>query len=132
MSSCTVPSMDDWLREAKCQKSASKIGMYLIHNGVVRESAKAMVHNEDETAKPVVGMEFSYNREKLETIIADAYGLPGIYYIRVWLNHGVLQVGEELMYVLVGGDIRPHTVQALEYLVGRIKNECVKETELWE
>ena len=33
------------------------------------------------------------------------------------------------MFVLIGGDIRPHVVEALQYLVGRIKNECVSETE---
>ena len=37
------PSMDEWLREAKADPSASKIGMYLTHNGVVRETAKAKV-----------------------------------------------------------------------------------------
>jgi len=34
------------------------------------------------------------------------------------------------MYGLIGGDIRPHVVDALQFLVGRIKNECVVETEL--
>ena len=34
------------------------------------------------------------------------------------------------MYVLIGGDIRPHVVEALQYLVGRIKSECVSETEI--
>ena len=27
------PSMDAWLAEAKAQENASKIGMYLTHNG---------------------------------------------------------------------------------------------------
>ena len=36
------------------------------------------------------------------------------------------------MYVLIGGDNRPHVIEALQYLVGRIKTECVKETELYE
>ena len=34
------------------------------------------------------------------------------------------------MYVFIGGDIRPHVVEALQYLVGRIKSECVSETEI--
>ena len=32
---------------------------------------------------------------------------------------------------LIGADIRPHAVRALETLVGRIKNECVSEQELY-
>ena len=43
MSKKTSPSMDSWLKEAKAHESAPKIGMYLTHNGIVRESAKAKV-----------------------------------------------------------------------------------------
>ena len=35
------------------------------------------------------------------------------------------------MLVLVGGDIRPHVIDALQSLVGEIKNECVREEELY-
>ena len=124
-----IPSMDQWLREAKAHESAPKIGMYLTHNGIVRQSAKAKVRYGEE-AKDVTGMIFSYDQEKVDAVLADARNLEGIYYIRVWLNEGELQVGDDIMYVLIGGDIRPRVVDALHYLVGRIKNECVVETEL--
>ena len=124
-----IPSMDAWLREAKAHESAPRIGMYLTHNGIVRQSAKAKVRY-GEDAKDVTGMIFSYDPEKVDAVLADAYKLEGIYYIRVWLNEGELQVGDDIMYVLIGGDIRPRVVDALNYLVGRIKNECVVETEL--
>ena len=124
-----IPSMDQWLREAKALESAPKIGMYLTHNGIVRQSAKAKVrHGED--APDVTGMVFSYDQEKVDAVLADARNLDGIYYIRVWLNEGQLQVGDDIMYVLIGGDIRPRVVDALNYIVGRIKNECVVEREL--
>lgn len=58
--------------------------------------------------------------------------MDGIYYLRVWLNEGTLTVGDDIMYVMVGGDIRPHVVDALQYLVGEIKSECVVETELYD
>lgn len=123
--------MDMWLKESKSHDSSEKVGMYLIHNGVVRETAKAKVRQGEKDTKPVRGMYFSYDKEKLDSIIESAYILDGIYYIRVWLNEGALNVGDDIMYVLVGGDIRPHVVYALEYLVGRIKNECVEETEIY-
>ena len=124
-----IPSMDQWLREAKAHESAPKIGMYLTHNGIVRQSAKAKVrHGED--APDVTGMVFTYDQSKVDAVLADARKLDGIYYIRVWLNEGQLQVGDDIMYVLIGGDIRPRVVDALNYIVGRIKNECVTETEL--
>ncbi len=33
------------------------------------------------------------------------------------------------VYVLIGGDIRPHVVDALQFLVEKIKSECVTEIE---
>ena len=124
-----IPSMDQWLKEAKAHESAPKIGMYLTHNGIVRQSAKAKVRY-GEDAKDVTGMIFSYDQAKVDAVLEDAKRLEGIYYIRIWLNEGELKVGDDIMYVLIGGDIRPRVVDALHYLVGRIKNECVVETEL--
>ena len=126
------PSMDAWLKEAKQDESAARIGMYLVHNGIVRRSAKAKVRQGAENTKPVTGLAFSYDKEKVDAAITETYQMNGIYYIRVWLNEGQLTVGDDIMYVLVGGDIRPHVVDALQALVGRIKSECVVETELYD
>ena len=126
----TVPSMDAWLKEAKAHESAPKCGMYLTHNGTVRQTAKAKVRYGEENTQNVTGMIFSYDQEKVDAAIADAYKMDGIYYIKVWLNHGQLTMGDDIMYVLIGGDIRPRVVDCLQYLVGRLKNECVTETEL--
>ena len=49
--------------------------------------------------------------------------------MRVWLNSGELTVGDDIMQVLIGGDIRPRVIDALQELVGTIKNECVSEIE---
>ena len=124
------PSIDQWLKEAKAHESAAKIGMYLTHNGTVRQTAKAKVRYGEENTKEVTGMLFSYDEEKVNAVITDTYKMEGIYYIKVWLNEGQLQVGDDIMFVLIGGDIRPRIIDALNYLVGRIKNECVVETEL--
>ena len=125
------PSMDAWLREAKTLPSASKIGMYLTHNGVVRSTSKGTVRHGNADVRQVTGMVFSYDAEKVAAAIADTYKLEGIYYIKVWLNEGTLDVGDDLMYILIGGDIRPRVVDGLQYLVGRLKNECVTERELY-
>ncbi|MBQ9148833.1 MAG: molybdenum cofactor biosynthesis protein MoaE [Oscillospiraceae bacterium] len=124
------PSIDAWLREAKAHESAPKIGMYLTHNGTVRQTAKAKARYGATDTQDVTGMLFSYDQEKVDAAIADAYKMEGIFYIRVWLNEGRLEMGDDIMYVLIGGDIRPRVVDALQYLVGRLKNECVVETEL--
>ena len=124
-----VPSMDAWLKEAKAHPDADKVGMYLTHNGVVRGTAKARVRAGAQDTPPVTGMTFSYDREKMEAVVAETLRMDGIYYVRAWLNEGELAVGEDIMFVLVGGDIRPHVIDALQHLVGRLKSECVSEVE---
>lgn len=122
--------MDAWLKEAKADESSKNIGMYLTHNGVVRQTAKAAVRQGATDTPPVTGMEFSYDPDKVAAAVKAAKAMEGIHYVRVWLNEGVLTVGDDLMYVLVGGDIRPHVIDALQTLVGTLKNECVTEREL--
>ena len=125
------PSIDAWLREAKAQPEAAQIGMYLTHNGVVRSTARSKVRNGDGNAHPVTGMQFSCDWEKAREAIAEARKMEGVYYVRVWVNEGLLQVGDDIMFVLIGADIRPHAVDALQTLVGRLKNECVTEREIF-
>lgn len=126
-----VPSMDAWLKEAKAAPEAGKIGMYLTHNGVVRQTPRVTVR-EGREAPAVQTMLFSYDADKVAEAVAEARAMPGIFYVRVWLNEGELDVGDDIMFVLVGGDIRPHVVDALQTLVGRIKSDCVCEREIAE
>lgn len=125
-----APSIDVWLREAKAAPEAKQCGMYLVHNGTVRQTARALVRQGAKGTAPVKGMRFDYDEEKLAQAIEAAKALPGIYCVRVWLNRGELELGDDIMLVLLGGDIRPHVVEALQFLVGRIKNECVLEQEI--
>ena len=123
------PSMDQWLKEAKAHESAKNIGMYLTHNGVVRQTSRATAR-EGKVDAPVTDMIFGYDPAKVEAVVADAYKMEGIHYVRVWLNEGELNVGDDIMYVLIGGDTRPHVVDCLQETVGARKNRCVTEQEL--
>ncbi len=123
------PSLDQWLREAKQDPAAADCGMYLVHNGVVRKTAKAQVRKGESGLPLVKSLFFSYDREKLDAAIRSANAMPGIGYVRVWLNEGELKVGDDIMTVLVGGDIRPRVIDALQSLVGEIKQNCVVEEE---
>ena len=126
-----APSVDAWLREAKAARDAGKIGMYLVHNGVVRETARAAVREGKADTAPVLGMSFSYDQGKVDAAVSEALTLPGISLVKVWLNRGELKTGDDIMLVLIGGDIRPHVTAALDFLVGRIKSECVIEKEVY-
>lgn len=125
----TPPSVDEWLKEAKAHPMAARSGMFLIHNGVVRETPKAQVRQGLDDGSVVKGMEFAYDAAKVEEMITLTHEKEGIFFVKVWLNEGQLEVGDDIMYVLIGGDIRPHVIDALQFLVGKIKNECVTEIE---
>jgi molybdopterin synthase catalytic subunit len=125
----TSPSIDEWLKEAKAERASLQEGMLLVHNGIVRETPKAKVRLGQDDGSSVKGMEFSYDSEKVDTAIAETYRMDGIFHVRVWLNEGQLELGDDIMYVLIGGDIRPHVIDALQFLVGKIKGECVTEIE---
>lgn len=123
------PSIDEWLGEAKADPVASEIGMFLVHNGVVRETPKAQVRQGLNDGSVVKSLEFSYDAGKVDQAVAEAKEMDGIIYVKAWLNEGRLKVGDDIMLVLIGGDIRPHVVDALQFLVERIKTECVTEIE---
>ena len=82
-------------------------------------------------ASDVQGMGSSFDAEKVKKAVGKSTQNAGIGYVRAWLNEGRLEVGDDIMLVLVGGDIRPHVIAALQELVGELKNYCVKEEELF-
>jgi molybdopterin synthase catalytic subunit len=123
------PSMDEWLKEAKMDPAALQEGMYLVHNGIVRQTPKAKVRQGLDDGSQVKGMTFAYDAAKVDAVIAETYKMDGVFHVRVWLNEGQLELGDDIMYVLIGGDIRPHVIDALQFLVGKIKSECVTEIE---
>ncbi len=129
----TAPSVDAWLREAKADHTAAECGMYLTHNGTVRATPKSEARGVETDGvapgKKVGGMLFTYDAAKVQAAIESTLAMPGIKYVRVWLADGQLAVGDDIMFVLIGGDIRPRVVDALQALVGTIKNECVSEIE---
>jgi molybdopterin synthase catalytic subunit len=125
-----LPSIDEWLKEAKNDPASFQEGMFLVHNGVVRQTPKAKVRKGIDDGSTVIGMEFTYDAAKVDSAIAETYEMEGIFHVKVWLNEGQLKLGDDIMYVLIGGDIRPHVVDALQFLVEKIKTQCVREIEL--
>lgn len=131
----TMPSVDAWLREAKADSSAPACGMYLTHNGVVRATPKSEAPRDLKSGGVAPRAQggrpwmIGFDAQKVQAAIEATRAMPGIGYVRVWLASGELAVGDDIMLVLIGGDIRPHVVDALQSLVGTIKNECVSEVE---
>jgi molybdopterin synthase catalytic subunit len=96
--------------------------MYLVHNGVIRGTSRG--------GDVVSGMKLSYNRGRLDEVVRQVEVRPGIVAVRAWVNEGTLQVGEDIMYALVAGDIRENVFSGLQELVRLIKTEVVIEQEM--
>ncbi|MRS12746.1 MAG: molybdenum cofactor biosynthesis protein MoaE [Actinobacteria bacterium] len=117
------PSLDAWLAEAKAGQGAADAGIYLCHCGVVRACSR--------DGRSVTGMDLEVDRERLEEILSTARLMEGVSAIRAWVNEGHLEVGDDIMCVMVGGDTRDNVLEALTALVRMIRSEVVTRTELY-
>lgn len=113
--------IDNWIREAKERCPAEEVGMILVHNGIVRATAK--------DGTPVTGMLLTYDRELLHQVVARFQTRPGIAMIKAWINEGALRVGDSIMIVMVAGRFRTDVLPVLQELLTEIKTRVVKEEE---
>jgi len=113
--------IERWIEEIKRNSDLRQLGMILIHNGIVRATSK--------DRKGVKGMHLSYDKEKLNLIVTEFGKKEGIVGIKAWINEGTLNVGDDIMYVLVAGTLRTDVLPTFEKLLSRIKNEVVSEEE---
>ena len=117
----STADVDDWIRDVKAQPGSAAIGMILAHQGIVRGTSRS--------GEPVHRMMLSADRDRLESALAEARTWPGVFAVRGWVNEGSLAVGDDIMKVLVAGDIRDNVFAALQRLVSLIKKEVLSEAE---
>ena len=98
-----------------------KAGMIASHLGIVRSFSR--------DGKPVSGVDVRFDGEKIEEIVKDIKSRPGIVDILIEPNSGHLGVGEEIVTVMVAGDIRDNVFPALIDAVNRVKSEAAREKE---
>ncbi|MDD5167408.1 MAG: molybdenum cofactor biosynthesis protein MoaE [Syntrophales bacterium] len=111
-----------WMDEIKISVPGDLLGMILVHNGIVRGTAK--------DGKPVAAMKLTFDRAKLETVVEAMKRKEGIAEIRVWINEGLLQVGDDIMNVCVAGRFRTDVLPVFEALITIIKRDIVREEEV--
>ncbi len=114
-------NIEQMLKTVKEHPDSSKMGMIASHMGLVRETSL----NGDQ----VKGIHVHFDPEAIENIIRDAKNLPGIIEVLVETRDGRLNVGDEIMAVVVGGDIRDRVFPALIQTVDRIKKEGSRKKE---
>ncbi len=104
---------------------ADNVGMILVHNGVVRATSRC-------DPRCVVGVEVTPDLEKIEAIRKDIEALPGIFQCRAQAASGPLKPGDDLLMLVVAGDIRENVKPALATFLDRVKKEAVSKREIFE
>ncbi len=113
--------IEELVARIKTRADRDLLGMIVCHNGVVRGKSR-------EGAK-VSHLDVMKNDESWDRILEDVRKRTGIVGVEAHLFTGRRDVGQNVMVVVVGGDIRENVFPALEETVNRLKKEGVSKRE---
>ena len=115
-------SIVNMLEEVKKHPDFEKVGMILCHNGVVRATTR--------DGRKVTGLKVSVDHAKLEQILIEQSQKPGIVDIQVNIvENKDLAVGDDIMHLMVAGDIRENVISVLRETLDAIKAKVTQKTE---
>lgn len=110
------------IAEIRRNPDFSKAGMLLAHNGVVRGTSR--------DGRRIKGLRVAVEHGRLEQILSEQRQRPGIIDIRVAIAEGRdLAVGEDVMVLIVAGDIRENVIAVLSDTLNLIKTTVTAKTE---
>ena len=109
------------VRNLRRRKNSEKIGMIVSHLGIVRGTSL--------DGQKVSGIQVEYDHEAIQNIIHDIKRSKGIFDVQVQTKEGRLKVGDEILGVVVAGDIRENVFPALIKTVNRIKADASTKKE---
>jgi len=98
------------------------VGMVLVHNGVVRAWSR-------KGREPVERLEVRPDQEKIEAICRELTGRPGIFSVTAHAKSGTFVPGDDLLFIIVAGDVRENVAPTLVDALNRIKAEAIGKTE---
>ena len=99
------------------------VGMILIHNGVVRNWSR-------KDRARVVALEVTPDLDRIEALRQEYLQRAGIWEIVIEALSGTFQPGDDLLFIVVAGDIRENIKPVLAELLDRIKAEAVSKREI--
>jgi len=115
-------SLTQLIERIKQHPDYPKVGMILCHNGVVRATSR--------DGKAVSGLRITVDTEKLNQVVEAHKSRPGIVEILVHINGDTdLKVGDDVMYIVVAGDIRENVISTLQDTLNTIKSTVTQKTQ---
>ncbi len=113
--------LDRVISDIKRKANSDNLGMILVHNGVVRGTSK--------NGKKVNGMLLNYDEKELKELLERVNKLEFVERCVIWLNTGALNVGDDIMYVVLAGNDRKRLLPLFEEIIETLKTSVVKEIE---
>lgn len=98
------------------------VGMVLVHNGVVRAWSR-------KGGEKVDRLEVNPDQRKIDAICQELTGRPGIFSVTAQAKSGTFLPGEDLLFIIVAGDIRENVIPTLTDALNRIKAEAIGKSE---
>ena len=115
-------SLDSLVDAIKKHPDYDKVGMILCHNGVVRGTSR--------NGRKVSGIKVAVDHARLKKIIDESRKQPGIVEILVEIfENKDLGIGDNVMYLVVAGDIRENVIMTLQNTLNEIKTTVTAKTE---
>ena len=102
---------------------AENVGMILVHNGIVRAWSR-------QTKENVAFLEVYPDYDRIAAIREEIMQREGIYEVVIEALEGRFQPGDDLMFLIVAGDIRENVKPALADLLDRVKSEAMNKKEI--
>lgn len=121
----THNSLHDLVETVKKHPNISKAGMLLIHNGIVRGYDKTGTQQ----VKTVL---VEVDREAIQRTKEWAAAQQGIVAIAIEAFEGELRVGEDLLYIVLAGDIRENVIPVMRETLDRLKGTAVHKREIYD
>jgi len=118
-------TLQGMIERIKQHPDFSTAGMILCHNGVVRATSR--------DGRAVTGLSVKVDHDRLKALIDECKKRPGIVDVLIEIAEGrYLEIGEDVMYIVIAGDVRENVIRALEDVLNNVKRLATSKTEFYE
>ncbi len=117
-------NVTDLMNTVKNHPDFDQAGMLLAHNGVVRATSR--------DGRRVSGLRVAVDHQRLAAVLTAARQRPGIVDVQVDIAaERDLTVGDDVMVLVVAGDVRENVIATLEDTLNAIKTTVTSKTEFF-